>query len=1298
LDGVAIARTSNVLDLASRLVVQKTYTDLLNLDSWTTNYSHDVLGRVELYTAPNGTVTKHVLDDRHQVTFVYDDFTVSGSGRTTEARWDARGRLWKRFIRDDATSEAFNLRYTYDNAGQTTLIERSGEANPLALSPSLPFEKYREYVYDEEGYLLEAHVWNGQSQSIGPTVFKYEYDQANTGSLRLLKRVTRNWGSTLSETVWEAGDGASATDTLSAYDEAGRLVAWRDSIGLKHYRTYDTFGRLRRSYVEVGESSSSTGSANYSVREQKYNARGYVREVEVGGIIGEPASATSTWWDQHRKYKVNNEGDLLYFEIYEGLGTLWSVIPGRREEFTIDGWGQLLRSEVYHGKMDSTGSQVQIAVAEFEYDALGRTLQQRSIADASIGGNVEVNDFYYDDALSQVTSISTVTGSGGYSTKWLTKYDALGRPIEDTQFEWDASTSSYGASRTWKSEYDYFNRTTASEDPAGVRNERGFDARGRLTWEKRVSSDGLNSHLTDYQYSTSNGTLSSVIDAEGVTTSFTVYEDQFNRPKRTTYGDGRWEEVSEYDAYGRVRKFKDSRTDLEHTYTYSYGRLTQDDAVWGSNPNIVGPARIAYEYDFEGKTATSRVYSESGGAYTEDWSTVRSYNWAGQLDSETQGSGADASQWSFEHGYAGELRKVVYPSGLGIKKGVYSYLDDGRTLGAEYSNASSVIANYGFSYSGFRMQERLDSVSDIRVQTGYDGWGHLTEAEWAYDDGTTWQTLDGQSRAFDIASRVIARKRSVDSTGEVFEHDKFGRLEDWYQGVASPLSHTPGSAPSSWTQLESYDLNKVYGRTQVTKQNSGQSATTESYSSTSGAHFYDSVPDGQGGQVGRTQYHGYLSDDSEFRYRYDAWGRLFEVERKSDNVIVRTHVYDASGRRVRTTDDSGQSTRFLYWGSRLAAQYDEGTSPANIKTYGYAGGRDSEAFVVVEGAGTANGSYELQRDFQGSILALTDRATGSVVERYRYSAFGEVAIEDANGSALNSSAYANSRFFMGRPLDELTGLYDVRARWYDPSLGVFISPDPWGAVDSWNMYQYGFGTPGTWLDPTGLAAIPFVIPLVVPLITRIGGGAILRGAARGVVRAGAREAVRGGLAGASAGEGGSVLTPTEQEGGLQLPPNILSIPNGQFGPGGQLISQYYRDLCGVLYYRIGIYWYEISDGQSPSDDGEGTSDGGSSEGEGSSSGRGGPRGGKWEEPTNPPSNPPRPEDIPPGHSVREMPREPKYPNGYWKLDKKLRDGWQPVNPSTGKPGSQGDTHVPLPPGGNPPAVPRRTFPPGEGPQ
>jgi hypothetical protein len=69
---------------------------------------------------------------------------------------------------------------------------------------------------------------------------------------------------------------------------------------------------------------------------------------------------------------------------------------------------------------------------------------------------------------------------------------------------------------------------------------------------------------------------------------------------------------------------------------------------------------------------------------------------------------------------------------------------------------------------------------------------------------------------------------------------------------------------------------------------------------------------------------------------------------------------------------------------------------------------------------------------------------------------------------------------------------------------------------------------------------------------------------------------------------------------------------------------------------------------------------------------------KFKPPTNPPRLPP--EKIPEGWRVREKPSAPQYPNGYWKLEKPMKDGsWQPIDPSTMKPGGHPETHVEFPP-------------------
>lgn len=67
----------------------------------------------------------------------------------------------------------------------------------------------------------------------------------------------------------------------------------------------------------------------------------------------------------------------------------------------------------------------------------------------------------------------------------------------------------------------------------------------------------------------------------------------------------------------------------------------------------------------------------------------------------------------------------------------------------------------------------------------------------------------------------------------------------------------------------------------------------------------------------------------------------------------------------------------------------------------------------------------------------------------------------------------------------------------------------------------------------------------------------------------------------------------------------------------------------------------------------------------------------FELPTNPPQFPPA--EIPSGWRVRQMSPTEQYPNGYWKLEKPMKDGsWQPIDPSTMKPGTRPQTHIEFP--------------------
>jgi RHS repeat-associated protein len=93
-----------------------------------------------------------------------------------------------------------------------------------------------------------------------------------------------------------------------------------------------------------------------------------------------------------------------------------------------------------------------------------------------------------------------------------------------------------------------------------------------------------------------------------------------------------------------------------------------------------------------------------------------------------------------------------------------------------------------------------------------------------------------------------------------------------------------------------------------------------------------------------------------------------------------------------------------------------------------------------------------------------------------YSELGAIYFYYANGQAIaqDESGLLSTTGFVGREFDPDLNLYQLGARWYDPSIGRFLSPDP--IPSSLNQYAYAVNNPFVYQDANGRTVRLFNLP------------------------------------------------------------------------------------------------------------------------------------------------------------------------------------------------------------------------------
>ncbi len=200
------------------------------------------------------------------------------------------------------------------------------------------------------------------------------------------------------------------------------------------------------------------------------------------------------------------------------------------------------------------------------------------------------------------------------------------------------------------------------------------------------------------------------------------------------------------------------------------------------------------------------------------------------------------------------------------------------------------------------------------------------------------------------------------------------------------------------------------------------------------------------------------SPASAIAYHWDDNGNL--VERGAD-----TFVWDYEDRMVEATVNSVTST-YAYRGDGLRNSRTVGMTTTQF-TWEINAGLPvvlDDGNQYLYGAGLSsmkqggNWFYYLA-DGLGSTMAMVD-ASGDVENGYTYDVYGEPTV---------TGSLANEFDFAGQQTDASTGLQYLRARYYDPATGVFLSREPLERAPGWmgNRFGYAGANPARYLDPTG---------------------------------------------------------------------------------------------------------------------------------------------------------------------------------------------------------------------------------------
>ena len=279
--------------------------------------------------------------------------------------------------------------------------------------------------------------------------------------------------------------------------------------------------------------------------------------------------------------------------------------------------------------------------------------------------------------------------------------------------------------------------------------------------------------------------------------------------------------------------------------------------------------------------------------------------------------------------------------------------------------------------------------------------------------------------------------------GEAYQYDTMHRLGAFQRGQVTSGSNTVASPSSSqawtWTLTAGGDwsqwINTVGASTTTDTRTHNNLHALTARSVLTPSLSYDSDWN-------------QADDAANYTFVYDANDQLQQVKTRGTPTLVASYAYDPFGRRTgKYVASTSAATTYFYNDQQVVEEYNGSGGTAAYYTYGH--GIDERMTMH---RGSADYYYHPNR--LGNVYSLSN-GTGGVLERYSYTPYGVVAVSDSvYASSGTVSTVGNPYLFAGREFDPDSGLYNYRARTYDPVQGRFKQLDPVGIDAGVNVFEY----------------------------------------------------------------------------------------------------------------------------------------------------------------------------------------------------------------------------------------------------